>query len=71
VPDDQKECIFEPFVRLGDRLPGVGLGLAVAKGFAEAMGGSIDAVDTPGGGLTVRVLLPVVSENKTALGAGS
>jgi two-component system, OmpR family, sensor histidine kinase KdpD len=71
VPDDQKECIFEPFVRLGDRLPGVGLGLAVAKGFAEAMGGSIDAVDTPGGGLTVRVLLPVVSEDRTALGAGS
>ncbi len=71
VPDDQKECIFEPFVRLGDRLPGVGLGLAVAKGFAEAMGGSIDAVDTPGGGLTVRVLLPVVSENRTALGTGS
>jgi two-component system, OmpR family, sensor histidine kinase KdpD len=70
VPDDQKECIFEPFVRLGDRLPGVGLGLAVAKGFAEAMGGSIDAVDTPGGGLTVRVMLPVVSEDKSALGAG-
>ena len=71
VPDDQKELIFEPFVRLGDRLPGVGLGLAVAKGFAEAMGGAIDAVDTPGGGLTVRVMLPVVSEHKTALGAGS
>jgi two-component system, OmpR family, sensor histidine kinase KdpD len=72
VPDDHKELIFEPFVRLGDRLPGVGLGLAVAKGFAEAMGGSIDAVDTPGGGLTVRVMLPVVSEEKrTALGAGS
>jgi len=71
VPDDQKELIFEPFVRLGDRLPGVGLGLAVAKGFAEAMGGSIDAVDTPGGGLTVRVMLPVVSQDKSALGAGS
>jgi two-component system sensor histidine kinase KdpD len=71
VPDDQKELIFEPFVRLGDRLPGVGLGLAVAKGFAEAMGGAIDAVDTPGGGLTVRVMLPVVSADKTALGAGS
>ncbi|HEY1623914.1 MAG TPA: DUF4118 domain-containing protein [Streptosporangiaceae bacterium] len=71
VPDDQKELIFEPFVRLGGRLPGVGLGLAVAKGFAEAMGGSIGAADTPGGGLTVRVLLPVVSADKSALGAGS
>ena len=35
-------------------VPGVGLGLAVAKGFTEAMGGTIVAVDTPGGGLTIR-----------------
>ena len=50
---------------------GVGLGLAVAKGFAEAMGGRIAAVDTPGGGLTVRITLPAASEDKSALGAGS
>lgn len=35
--------------------PGVGLGLSVAKGFVEAMGGNISATDTPGGGLTVVV----------------
>ena len=58
VPDEQKERIFEPFERVGDRHPGVGLGLAVARGFAEAMGGRIGAFDTPGGGLTVRVTLP-------------
>jgi len=69
VPDEQKERIFEPFTRAADRHPGVGLGLAVAKGFAEAMGGRIMAVDTPGGGLTVRVALPVASEDKSALGA--
>jgi two-component system, OmpR family, sensor histidine kinase KdpD len=69
VPDEQKERIFEPFARLGDRHPGVGLGLAVAKGFAEAMGGSIEALDTPGGGLTVRVTLSVVSGEKSALGS--
>jgi two-component system, OmpR family, sensor histidine kinase KdpD len=69
VPDEQKERIFEPFARLDDRRPGVGLGLAVAKGFAEAMGGSIEALDTQGGGLTVRVTLPMVGSDKSALGA--
>jgi two-component system sensor histidine kinase KdpD len=71
VPDDQKERIFEPFTRVGDRYPGVGLGLAVAKGFAEAMGGRIAAMDTPGGGLTVRIALPAASADKSALGTGS
>jgi len=69
VPDEQKELIFEPFERVGDRHPGVGLGLAVARGFAEAMGGRIGAFDTPGGGLTVRVTLPAASENRSALDA--
>ncbi len=71
VPDEQKERIFEPFTRVGDRYPGVGLGLAVAKGFAEAMGGHIVATDTPGGGLTVRITLPAASEDKSILGAES
>jgi two-component system sensor histidine kinase KdpD len=66
VPDEQKELIFEPFERVGDRHPGVGLGLAVARGFAEAMGGRIGAFDTPGGGLTVRVTLPAASEDRSA-----
>ena len=71
VPDGLKERIFEPFQRLDDRHAGVGLGLAVAKGFAEAMGGTIAAVDTPGGGLTIRVALPVArSDDRSVLGAG-
>jgi two-component system sensor histidine kinase KdpD len=71
VPADLKERIFEPFLRLDERSSGVGLGLAVAKGFAEAMGGTIVAVDTPGGGLTVRVTLPAVASGARAvLGAG-
>jgi two-component system, OmpR family, sensor histidine kinase KdpD len=69
VPAGLKERIFEPFARLEERSPGVGLGLAVAKGFAEAMGGTIVAVDTPGGGLTVRVTLPaLVSGVRATLG---
>src|SRR6516225_10199138 len=72
VPDEAKERIFEPFTRIGDRYPGVGLGLAVARGFAEAMGGRIEAKDTPGGGLTVAITLPAAaSADKTALETGS
>jgi len=55
------ESAFAPFQRLGgdrDITPGVGLGLSVARGFTEAMGGTIRAEDTPGGGLTVVVSLP-------------
>ncbi|MCB5906480.1 sensor histidine kinase [Streptomyces pinistramenti] len=55
VPDEAKDRIFEPFQRHGDapRGAGVGLGLAVARGFAEAMGGTLVAEDTPGGGMTM------------------
>ena len=51
--------LFKPFQRLGDagQSEGVGLGLAVAKGFIEAMGGEIEADDTPGGGLTITARL--------------
>ncbi|WP_406333376.1 ATP-binding protein [Streptomyces sp. NBC_00203] len=55
VPDEAKDRIFAPFQRYGDapRGAGVGLGLAVARGFAESMGGTLNAEDTPGGGLTM------------------
>ena len=66
VPADLKERIFEPFARLDERSPGVGLGLAVAKGFAEAMGGAIVAIDTPRGGLTVRVTMPALTSDVPA-----
>ncbi len=71
VADEFKLRMFEPFERLGERASGtgVGLGLAVAKGFLAAMGGSIEAADTPGGGLTVQVILPVAAAPAASLTA--
>jgi two-component system sensor histidine kinase KdpD len=62
VPRDAAAGLFTPFQRLGDRqvTSGVGLGLSVARGFTEAMGGTLTAEDTPGGGLTVVISLPAV-----------
>ena len=53
--------IFEPFQRHGDVGTGVGLGLAVARGLTEALGGTLDATDTAGGGLTMELDLPGTS----------
>ncbi|MDT7756745.1 MAG: two-component system, OmpR family, sensor histidine kinase KdpD [Mycobacterium sp.] len=60
IPRGTEEQLFEPFQRLGDQdnSTGVGLGLSVASGFIEAMGGNVAATDTPGGGLTIVVDLP-------------
>jgi two-component system sensor histidine kinase KdpD len=55
----ERDRMFAPFQRLDDHGDGLGLGLAIAKGFTEAMHGTIRAGDTPGGGLTMTVTLPV------------
>ena len=58
--DQQARRVFRPFQRLGNTAQGdgVGLGLAVAKGFVEAMHGELTIDDTPGGGTTMVVSLP-------------
>ncbi|MFF2197978.1 ATP-binding protein, partial [Streptomyces sp. NPDC058157] len=68
VPDDAKDRIFEPFQRHGDAPAGagVGLGLAVARGFLEAMDATLTAEDTPGGGLTMVLTLPIAGGDAPA-----
>ncbi|MFE7505720.1 DUF4118 domain-containing protein [Promicromonospora sp. NPDC057488] len=59
VPEDRKATMFEPFQRLDDTSAnGLGLGLAVASGLADAVGARISAEDTPGGGLTMVLTVP-------------
>ena len=57
IPPSQRSRVFVPFQRRGDgaggRPNGIGLGLAVAKGFTEAMGGELTVEDTAGGGATM------------------
>jgi two-component system sensor histidine kinase KdpD len=57
--------MFVPFQRLGDtdNTTGVGLGLALSRGLTEAMGGTLNPEQTPGGGLTMTVSVPTVTEN--------
>jgi two-component system sensor histidine kinase KdpD len=63
IPLAERERVFQPFQRTGDstraRGAGVGLGLAVARGFTRAMGGDLVVDDTPGGGTTMVIDLTV------------
>ncbi|WP_423921670.1 ATP-binding protein [Frigoribacterium sp. 2-23] len=60
VPADRRDEVFAAFQRLGDtdNTTGLGLGLALSRGFVEAMQGTLEMDDTPGGGLTTVVSLP-------------
>ena len=60
IPEQERDRVFVPFQRFGDtdNTTGVGLGLALSRGLTEAMGGTLEPDDTPGGGLTMTISLP-------------
>ncbi|MCU1391419.1 MAG: putative two-component system sensor kinase, partial [Ilumatobacteraceae bacterium] len=65
IPVAERDRMFVPFQRLGDRSndAGVGLGMAIARGFIDAIGAHLEAEDTPGGGLTMSIRLRAVLDS--------
>ena len=63
IPPGEWDSVFIPFQRLGDQdtSTGLGLGLAIARGFLEAMNGRLEPSSTPGGGLTMTICLPTAA----------
>ena len=59
VAKDAREMIFEPFWRGSEAMPGTGLGLAIVKELIDQNNGKVGVLDTPGGGATFRIILPV------------
>jgi two-component system sensor histidine kinase KdpD len=68
IPEADRNRVFLPFCRLGDpdSRTGVGLGLVVSRGLAEAMGATVEPEETPGGGLTMVVSLPAAHSRPAA-----
>ena len=73
IPAAERKRVFQPFCRLGalGDSTGAGLGLAVARGLAEAMGGTVEPEDTPGGGLTMVLTLPAAPARPAAEPCGT
>ena len=65
IPEADRDRVFVPFQRLGDtdNTTGVGLGLALSRGLTEAMGGTLEPEETPGGGLTMSISLPAAASH--------
>lgn len=68
IPPAERDRVFLPFQRLGDtdNTTGVGLGLALSRGLAEAMGGTLEVEDTPGGGTTMLLTLPAAPQEEVS-----
>ncbi len=75
IPSNAQQSVFEPFQRRDDRAvsttSSVGLGLAIARGFVEAIHGTIALEDTPGGGLTVSIALPTAPGSSASVSSST
>jgi two-component system sensor histidine kinase KdpD len=73
IPEADRERVFLPFQRLGDpgHQMGVGLGLVVARGLAEVMGGTVEPEETPGGGLTMVICMPAAPGRPAVVAGGA
>src|SRR3954454_12830784 len=62
IPPDERDRVFEKFVRLQDGGVGVGLGLFICRALVEAMGGRIWAGEGPDGGARMTFTLPIAAD---------
>jgi PAS domain S-box-containing protein len=60
VPRNLRSRVFEPFFTTKPVGSGTGIGLSICHAIVSAHGGSIEVDETPGGGATFRIRLPVV-----------
>jgi two-component system, OmpR family, sensor kinase len=63
IPAADRARVFDRFVRLdrSGRTPGSGLGLSIVRAVADAHGATVELLDSPLGGLRVRVLFPAAA----------
>ena len=63
VPPQDLSRIFDKFYRVQrpESVAGTGLGLFISKGIIEAHGGRINALNRQGGGMVLRIILPIVA----------
>ena len=70
IPEDEREKVFALFYRVNDSSArstrGVGIGLALARQLAEQLGGTITLDDTPGGGASFRITIPLAEETSSS-----
>jgi two-component system OmpR family sensor kinase len=64
IPESERENVFGLFYRVVDQAAratrGVGIGLALARQLVEKLGGAISIAETPGGGASFRVTIPLI-----------